>query len=131
MDRLISEQAVLEAFREYQGSISDFYKAVKAIPSADIDTLIDGADAVGYRRGYKEAQLAIPSAEPREVRKGHWIKYDKEYFTTKRLTPVTHSMRECSECHTKIADFCGEMKYCPNCGARMIESQEGVNNEQD
>ena len=35
MDRLISEQAVLEAFREYQGSISDFYKAIKAIPSAD------------------------------------------------------------------------------------------------
>lgn len=28
--------------------------------------LIDGADAVGYRRGYKEAQLAIPSAEPYE-----------------------------------------------------------------
>lgn len=35
MDRLISEKAVLEAFREYQGSISDFYKAVKAIPSAE------------------------------------------------------------------------------------------------
>jgi hypothetical protein len=35
MDRLISEKAVLEAFREYQGSISDFYKAVKAIPPAE------------------------------------------------------------------------------------------------
>ena len=35
MDRLISEKAVLEAFREYQGSISDFYKAVKAMPSAE------------------------------------------------------------------------------------------------
>ena len=35
MDRLISEKAVLEAFREYQGSISDFYKAIKAIPSAE------------------------------------------------------------------------------------------------
>ena len=38
MDRLISEKAVLEAFREYQGSISDFYKAVKAIPSAEPKT---------------------------------------------------------------------------------------------
>lgn len=36
MDRLISEKAVLEAFREYQGSISDFYKAIKAIPSVDM-----------------------------------------------------------------------------------------------
>lgn len=35
MDRLISEKAVLEAFREYQGSISDLYKAVKAIPPAE------------------------------------------------------------------------------------------------
>lgn len=40
MDRLISEQAVLEAFREYQGSISDFYKAVKAIPSAQDDDYV-------------------------------------------------------------------------------------------
>lgn len=37
-DRLISEKAVLEAFREYQGSISDFYKAVKAMPSAEPKT---------------------------------------------------------------------------------------------
>ena len=38
MDRLISEKAVLEAFREYQGSISDFYKAIKAMPSAEPKT---------------------------------------------------------------------------------------------
>ena len=67
-----------------------------------------------------------------EPKTGHWIKYDKEYFTTKRLTPVTHSIRECSECHTEIADFCGEMRFCPNCGAKMVESQESeVGNEKD
>jgi reverse gyrase len=54
-----------------------------------------------------------------EARKGHWIKYDKNYFIAEKLTPVIHSIRECSECYTRIADFCGEMKYCPNCGAKM------------
>lgn len=54
-----------------------------------------------------------------EPKTGYWIKYDKEYSTAEKLTPVIHSIRECSECHTRIADFCGEMKYCPNCGAKM------------
>lgn len=54
-----------------------------------------------------------------EPKIGHWINYDNEYLNAGRFTPVTHSIRECSECHTKIADFCGEMRYCPNCGAKM------------
>ena len=57
MNRLISEKAVLEAFREYQGSISDFYKAVKAIPSAEPKKCKDckwWRDSDGaYRRGVK------------------------------------------------------------------------------
>ncbi|MBO7733306.1 MAG: hypothetical protein J6S67_12150 [Methanobrevibacter sp.] len=73
MDRLISEQAILQAIKEpikkmnCRKSNTELLKnveqAIKAIPSADIDTLIDGADAVGYRRGYKEAQLNISSAD--------------------------------------------------------------------
>ena len=76
MDRLISEQAVIQVIKEHpvkdvigwtrQASYTTkdvFIDRIKAIPSADIDALIDGADAVGYRRGYKEAQLAIPSAD--------------------------------------------------------------------
>lgn len=71
----------------------------------------------------KEAlDMAIKSLE-QEPKKGHWIKYDKEYFAAEKLTPVIHSIRECSECHTRIADFCGEMKYCPNCGVKM-ESED-------
>lgn len=54
---------------------------------------------------------------------GYWIKYDNEYFTMGRLTPVIHSIRECSVCHMKIADFCGQMEYCPHCGAKMQESE--------
>ena len=50
---------------------------------------------------------------------GYWIKYDEGHYVVYRLEPVVHSIRECSECHTKIADFSGELKYCPNCKARM------------
>lgn len=71
----------------------------------DLEELIDTDDEVKY--------------DKREPKTGYWIKYDKEYFTAEKLTPVIHSIRECSECHTRIADFCGEMKYCPNCGAKM------------
>ncbi len=52
MDRLISEKAVLDAFREHQGSISDFYKTIKAIPSAEPQTghWIKVYEAIGLYR---------------------------------------------------------------------------------
>lgn len=56
MDRLISEQAVLEAFREYQGSISVFYKAVKAIPSAEPREVLYSGN--GYADGYMVYDMA-------------------------------------------------------------------------
>ena len=88
-----------------------------------------------FRHLYLHKKLEIPSvtlkqalymaikALEQEPKTGHWIIYDNEYFTTGRLAPLTHSIRECSECHIKIADFCGKMEYCPNCGARM-ESED-------
>ena len=69
----------------------------------------------------------LPSVTPKP-KTGHWIKYNKEYFTTERLTSVIHSIIECSLCHMKIADFCGEMKYCPSCGRPMVELQESEDN---
>ena len=83
---------------------------------------------IPYKGIVMAAINAIKSGEivnEERARKGHWIKYDKEYFTTERLKPVVHSIRECSECHTRIADFCGEMKYCPSCTAKM----EGIMEE--
>ena len=127
MDRLISEQAVLEAFREYQGSISDFYKAIKAIPSAEYETEITKySDDEKYkalitlyfasincedkekRKRYNTAIKlieGIPSAEPKT---GHWM--DKGSLSCR-----------CDQCGCKNNR---ETKFCPNCGARMVEEQE-------
>lgn len=54
-----------------------------------------------------------------ESRTGYWIEYDEEYYVIDRLKPIIHSIRECSECHTKIANFSGELKRCPNCKVKM------------
>ena len=96
MDRLISEQAVIESIEFFQMNPQHF----------SFVNLIDDI---------KE----IPSAEPKT---GHWVKY---------------GISRCGEQHYKCTS-CGyyinfgqwgelytkEFKYCPNCGARMIEPQE-------
>ena len=72
---------------------------------------------------YELAHPKIKALE-QEPRKGHWIKYDKDYFTAERLTSAIHSIRECSECHSRISDFYGTMNFCPHCGADMREVEE-------
>lgn len=56
---------------------------------------------------------------------GYWIRYDKEFQVIDRLRPVIRPIRECSECHGKIVGICGELKYCPNCGAKMERTVRG------
>lgn len=62
----------------------------------------------------------IPSADVRENIHGEWIFYDEEFYPKCRFaSAVHHRIRECSICHHKIADFVGNMDFCPNCGAYM------------
>ena len=63
----------------------------------------------------------IPSADVRPNIHGEWIFYDEEFYQQGRFANVAHRIRECSICHHKIADFVGNMDFCPNCGADMRE----------
>lgn len=55
-----------------------------------------------------------------EPRKGHWVAIDEE----------PHEDYECDNCGYTISTYTAniephtEYKYCPNCGAKMVESQE-------
>jgi len=59
---------------------------------------------------------ALPSVTPQESKTGHWIKSN------------IGGAKVCSVCnaHMGLSSF----KFCPSCGARMVEPQESeVNNE--
>lgn len=87
MDRLISEQAVLDVINKAGRFYCDKEQTIKEIK-------------------------AILSAEPKT---GHWIFVDK-----------AHEHAHCSECDYGNVDLMDGRphKYCPNCGAKMVESQE-------
>lgn len=68
---------------------------------------IIGAFLDGYETGLKDRP------------KGEWVFYDEEFYQQGRFANVAHRIRECSICHHKIADFVGNMNFCPNCGADM------------
>lgn len=67
---------------------------------------------------FYEHLLDLPSVTP-QPKTGHWV----DRFPAKEC--------KCSVCDFLICisngsyiDMVGQMKYCPNCGARMIEPQE-------
>lgn len=103
MDRLISEQAVLDILRDYYRAwfLNDekFMAAVNAIKT-------------------------IPSAESKT---GHWIMPVQDDGMS---DPIYYQVR-CSECgfdldpqtwHMELHQY-GADKYCPKCGASMVEPQ--------
>jgi hypothetical protein len=52
----------------------------------------------------------LPSVTPQEPKTGHWIDINGIYA-------------ECSNCNEEIY-ITGDFKFCPNCGAKMVELQE-------
>ena len=50
-----------------------------------------------------------------EPKTGHWIRMK------------AYEKWECSECNTVFRFTFKEHDYCPNCGCRMAETQEGAN----
>lgn len=58
----------------------------------------------------------LPSVTPQEPRAGHWIEHPHEWGDNWQ-----YSDYECSICHN-WAHF--DTDFCPNCGAKMVESEE-------
>lgn len=56
----------------------------------------------------------LPSVRPQEPKPGHWI--EDEYEMVVRCSECGEENEECS-------------KYCPNCGAKMVEPQERSDKE--
>ena len=57
---------------------------------------------------------ALPSVNPQKI--GHWIVGEKYYMGERNGC--------CSVCEDYYTNDWFEMKYCPNCGAKMVEPQE-------
>lgn len=62
---------------------------------------------------------AAPAADVQEIRRGKWEQHDDEYY-------AGGGYWECSCCKWRISNFIfiEDARYCPHCGAAMIEEEE-------
>lgn len=58
-----------------------------------------------------------------EVKTGHWIRWYEQKETDWYIENIPHC--KCSECSKEYDPHSSQfIKYCNECGARMVESQE-------
>lgn len=80
----------------------------------DMDNVLDEDRTIeNYKELLKECYEVLPSVKPQE-KIGHWTLHNEGYFDESYV---------CSKCD---GDSPFDYKYCPNCGARMVEPQEGA-----
>lgn len=76
-------------------------------------------DALNVLTEVRDKVKALPSVK-QEPMTGHWVDIDEE----------PHEDYECDKCGYTISTYTAniephtEYKYCPNCGAKMVEPQE-------
>lgn len=81
-----------------------FDTIVDVQPTVDIDAITESHEKIGFDKGFRDGYAqATVDAEP--VRHGHWEEF------------------HCSVCGKMGWD--NEDKYCPNCGAKMDEVENG------
>ena len=124
------EEALLQKWRDNRGiSMEEFEDAMNTLDQEPCEDAISRAEAVRVASGYchpanvaKElAKLPSVNLQPKT---GHWIEIAQ-------YSDGNHKI-ECSECESHIFDrghansfnVKNKYKYCPNCGARMVEPQE-------
>lgn len=89
--------------------------------STDAGYAIEGVDI--FMEVFKRRLAELPSVTPQEPKTGHWIADVDKWGDV----VTTVNGYKCSECGEFNAD---NDNYCPNCGAKMVEQQEGeVKNE--
>lgn len=76
-----------------------------------LDALYD-ADAITYEG--LDILENIPAAVVQPVKHGRWITAER-----RGIVSYTACYAECSACHDKPVFSGWEMRYCPNCGAKM------------
>lgn len=81
--------------------------------------ILRGKRDISGEKTAEALDMAIKALE-QEPKTGHWIGIDEE----------PHEDYECNRCGYVVSTYTAniephtEYKYCPNCGARMIEPQE-------
>lgn len=81
----------------------------------------------GYADGWNSAisilkNTQIVNAEP--VRHGKWINSKAMTGITSECEPIISDTYKCSECSEDFVKTTRKYNYCPNCGAKMDESEE-------
>ncbi len=76
-------------------------------------------------RDFLDDLADIPSVTPQEPKTGHWIESDAVLVMGNSETDnfLNIPAKECSVCHKPHIRAYG-MDYCPNCGAKMAETED-------
>lgn len=102
------------------------YVRVEQEPNGDVisrDAVIEGLNTIN---GTAELDKAfevierIPPVNPQKPKTGHWIDFERPISKGEWISGA-----KCDACGYEIGwMFACEWNYCPNCGARMAESEE-------
>ena len=124
----------------YLGQAIDMaIKSLEQEPCEDAisrQAVLDGLASIAKAKAKSDAQKSLmgrimfftehlPSVNPQEQKTGHWIiKDDKEQGYDIGGVKTWYVQIMCSECgfiKTAIEGHTGQYKYCPHCGARIVE----------
>lgn len=91
---------------------------------AAIDAIWDGINMDIYTREVKECLEALPSVTPQQ-KIGRWIhREDMDYLDKNKVVHNHFMCQDCGFIHDFIDGHTAQYKYCPHCGAKMLEVEE-------